>query len=156
MKSGREQTVLLVEDDPNDTLLFKRAFSKCGSKAQLKTVDSAEQAQAYLSRPGAGLELPRVLLLDLKLPGRSGMELLAWIRSRAALRTLVVVAFTSSREISDVRAAYGAGVNSFIAKPSGFEALLSAVDLICKYWITLNEQPEPRAVDGAAAVQEKG
>ena len=82
------------------------------------------------------------MLLDLKLPRRSGLEVLAWVREQPALRRLPVVVLTSSRESVDVNRAYDLGVNSYLTKPVGFEALIEMVKNVNLYWLVLNENPE--------------
>jgi len=84
------------------------------------------------------------MLLDLKLPRRSGLEVLEWVRRESAVKRLPVVVLTSSRESVDVNRAYDIGVNSYLTKPVGFEALLEMVKSINLYWLVLNEHPEIR------------
>jgi CheY-like chemotaxis protein len=82
------------------------------------------------------------VLLDLKLPRKSGLEVLAWLRGHDTLRRLPVVVLTSSREAPDVRRAYDLGANSYLVKPVGFEALRQLVETLGLYWLTLNEPPD--------------
>ena len=84
------------------------------------------------------------MLLDLKLPRRSGLEVLAWVRQESVVKRLPVVVLTSSRESVDVNRAYDLGVNSYLTKPVGFEALLEMVKNVNLYWLVLNEHPEMR------------
>lgn len=155
MSKAKEAVILLVEDDANDILLFRRALAAVMPEASLIVAANAEEAQAYLLRPDPRvLECLALVLLDLKLPGRSGMELLGWIRTRKALRQVVVVALTSSREANDLRLAYDLGVNSHLVKPTGYEALSAAVKSLCGYWINLNERAPSRAPDNNRTVQE--
>jgi CheY-like chemotaxis protein len=156
MNSEPDPVILLVEDDSNDILLFRRAFAMANPRATLTVVEDAEMAQDYLIRQEPdGSGLPCFVLMDLKLPGRSGMELLGWIRSRKSLRALVVVAFTSSCEDKDLRLAYDLGVNSFLVKPTGAEALFATVKALCDYWINLNERVSPRALGNPSSLQER-
>lgn len=144
MNASHESVVLLVEDNADDAMLFRRAFGIVNPRARLEIVTNALEAQVYLmSQDAACLPLPSLVLLDLNLPGRSGMELLGWIRSRKALRPMVVVALTGSREPGDVRLAYDIGLNSFLVKPMGFDALLDMVKMISGYWIEQNEHSTP-------------
>src|SRR3954469_10813982 len=122
-------TILHVEDDPNDVLLFQRALTKSASHTILQAVTDGDQAVRYL----AGLDqfqdrekfpLPHLVLLDLKMPRKSGMEVLAWIRSQPVLRRTIVIVFTSSKHDEDINRAYDLGVNSYLVKPVGFDALL--------------------------------
>jgi CheY-like chemotaxis protein len=140
------RTVLLVEDDPDDVLLTQRAFRKVGARVPIQVVGDGEQAIAYLTGQGGWADreshpLPDLLLLDLKLPRRSGFEVLEWLRSQPGLRRLPVVVLTGSREMADVDRALDLGANSYLVKPVGFDALLEIVRLLDLYWLTHNERP---------------
>jgi CheY-like chemotaxis protein len=141
--------ILLVEDSPDDALLIQRAFHKANLANPVQLVRDGEEAVAYLSGAPpyddrARFSLPVLMLLDLKLPRRSGLEVLAWVRQEPALKRLPVVVLTSSRESVDVNRAYDLGVNSYLTKPVGFEALLEMVRNVNLYWLVLNENPELR------------
>jgi CheY-like chemotaxis protein len=138
--------VLLVEDNRDDALLIRRAFRKA-RLAPPAHVEDGEAAVAYLVHAGADGDgapgaLPALVLLDLKLPRKSGLDVLAWLRAQDTLRRLPVVVLTSSREAPDVRRAYDLGANSYLVKPVGFEALLQLVETLGLYWLTLNEPPD--------------
>ncbi|MDB5051015.1 MAG: response regulator with CheY-like receiver domain and winged-helix DNA-binding domain [Fibrobacteres bacterium] len=142
--------VLLVEDDANDVLLFQRAFSKLNRIGDLFIARDAYRAEKWLmgedpARENLPTMLPRLILLDLKLPGKSGLELLAWIRGRERLRRLPVVIFSSSSEPLDMEHAYDMGANSYIVKPAGFDALLETVKRLCEYWLELNRTSDSEA-----------
>jgi CheY-like chemotaxis protein len=141
--------ILLVEDSPDDALLIQRAFRKANLTNPVQHVSDGEEAVAYLSgappwSDRAKFPLPVFMLLDLKLPRRSGLEVLEWVRRESAVKRLPVVVLTSSRESVDVNRAYDIGVNSYLTKPVGFEALLEMVKSINLYWLVLNEHPEIR------------
>ncbi len=141
--------ILLVEDSPDDALLIQRAFRKANMANPVQLVRDGEEAVAYLSGtpPWDDRErfpLPVFMLLDLKLPRRSGLEVLAWVRRESTVKRLPVVVLTSSRESVDVNRAYDLGVNSYLTKPVGFEALLEMVKSVNLYWLVLNEYPEIR------------
>ncbi|HTG11587.1 MAG TPA: response regulator [Candidatus Eisenbacteria bacterium] len=145
--SATASPILLVEDSPDDALLIQRAFRKANLANPVQLVRDGEEAVAYLS--GAApyddrgrFPLPVFMLLDLKLPRRSGLEVLAWLRQESAVRRLPVVVLTSSRESVDVNRAYDLGVNSYLTKPVGFEALMEMVKNVNLYWLVLNESPE--------------
>lgn len=145
--SATASPILLVEDSPDDALLIQRAFRKANLANPVQLVRDGEEAVAYLS--GAApyddrgqFPLPVFMLLDLKLPRRSGLEVLAWLRQESAVRRLPVVVLTSSREAVDVNRAYDLGVNSYLTKPVGFEALIEMVKNVNLYWLVLNESPE--------------
>ena len=141
--------ILLVEDSPDDALLIQRAFRKANLANPVELVRDGEEAVAYLSGKApyddrARFPLPVFMLLDLKLPRRSGLEVLAWVRKESVVKRLPVVVLTSSRESVDVNRAYDLGVNSYLTKPVGFEALLEMVKNVNLYWLVLNENPELR------------
>lgn len=139
--------ILLVEDSPDDALLVQRAFRKANLANSVQLVRDGDEAVAYLKgdppfSDRGQFPLPVLMLLDLKLPRLSGLEVLKWVRQNGALKRLPVVVLTSSRESVDVNRAYDLGVNSYLTKPVGFEALLEMVKSLNLYWLILNEQPE--------------
>lgn len=139
-------SVLLVEDDPNDVLLIKRAFTKANLQIHMHVLDNGEAAVSYLAGTGDYGDrdqhpLPILLLLDLKLPCRSGHEVLAWLRQQPSLKRLPVVVLTSSQEMGDINRAYDLGANSYLVKPVAFNALIEIVKMLDLYWITLNQAP---------------
>jgi CheY-like chemotaxis protein len=143
-------TILLVEDDPNDVLLIERAFRRANLANPLRVVGDGEAALAYLSGelPYTDRDrypMPLMILLDLKLPRKSGLEVLAWLRQQPGLKRLPVVVLTSSREASDINRAYDLGANSYLVKPVDFDALLDMVKNLNLYWLLLNEKPEVSA-----------
>ena len=116
--------ILLVEDDSNDSLLLQRAFRRANLPHLLRVVADGEQAMAYLTGQDPYTDrdenpFPVLVLLDLKLPRKSGLEVLAWLRQQSELKDLPVVVLTSSRQTSDIDAAYALGANSYMAKPEG-------------------------------------
>jgi CheY-like chemotaxis protein len=138
--------VLLVEDDPNDVLLIRRAFTKANLQFPVQVVDNGEAAVLYLSGEGAYSDrdqhpLPILVLLDLKLPCRSGHEVLAWLRQQPSLKRLPVVVLTSSQEMGDINRAYDLGANSYLVKPVAFNALIEIVKTLDLYWMTFNQAP---------------
>ncbi|MFB2918752.1 MULTISPECIES: response regulator [Aerosakkonema] len=143
-----KHTILLVEDNPADVLLMKRAFRKEDlSDISLQVVEDGDAAVLYLSGEGEYCDrerypIPALILLDLKLPRRSGHEVLAWLRQQPQLKRLPVIILTSSKETIDVNQAYDLGVNSYLVKPPGFGALGEMLKTINLYWLLHNEQPE--------------
>jgi CheY-like chemotaxis protein len=141
-----QSDILLVEDDPNDVLLIRRAFSRAKLLSSLHVVNDGDSAVDYLT--GADQygdrdlhPLPALILLDLKLPRRSGLEVLEWLKQQPELRRLPVVILTSSRENIDVNRAYDLNANSYLVKPIAPDALLEMVKMLDLYWLTLNEKP---------------
>ena len=140
-------TVLLVEDNPDDVLLIQRAFRKARLPYPLHQVGNGEEAINYLDGKGIYANrqqhpLPGLLLLDLKLPRTSGMEVLAWLKTQPGLSQLPVVVFTSSREDSDIQRAYELGANSYLVKPVHFDDLLEMVQTLGICWLQFNERPD--------------
>jgi CheY-like chemotaxis protein len=150
--TGSQFNILLVEDEPNDVFLIERAFNKCDFQHILRAVHDGEQAIAYLSGTKEFADrhkfpLPSLILLDLKLPRRSGLEVLAWLRARHdCLKRLPVVVLTSSKQSSDVNRAYELGANSYLVKPVAFDGLLELVKALNGYWSRFNEKPDLSAV----------
>ncbi len=141
--------VLLVEDYPDDARLISRAFRKLDLDAPVHRVVDGEQAVAALSEAAANSgSMPILVLLDLKLPRRSGFEVLEWMKQHELIRRIPVVVLTSSREHVDLQRAYDLGANSYLVKPVRPGALNSIARLISEYWLSLNERPpfggEPR------------
>jgi CheY-like chemotaxis protein len=139
-------TVLLVEDNPDDVLLTDRAFKRANLLNPIQVVDDGDQAVAYLSgappfEDRGRFPLPVLILLDLKLPRRSGLEVLKWLRAVPGLKRLPVVVLTSSADSGDVNNAYDMGANSYLVKPVGFDALFDMVKVLQPYWLILNQQP---------------
>lgn len=135
--------VLLAEDDSGAVLLLRRALRRCSVAVALQVVEDGEQAQAYLEGCGPYADrtrhpLPVLLLLDWKLPRRSGLEVLRWVREQPALDALPVVVLTSSAEGGDLRQAYAARANSYLQKPVSFEQLCARLDLLLTYWLHHN------------------
>jgi CheY-like chemotaxis protein len=141
------KTILLVEDDANDVMLFRRAYHKCKLTNPLQVVGDGEAAQDYLAGSGKYADretypLPAMVLLDFKLPRKSGLEVLAWMRSQTGLKRLPVVALTSSRERTDVNRAYDLCINSYLVKPVSFDSLMQLVKSLGLYWMIFNENPD--------------
>jgi len=140
--------VLLVEDSIDDVMLVRRAFDKARITHPLHTVGDGDQALDYLKGSNQYSErsaypLPALILLDLKLPRRSGLEVLSWLKTTAELRRIPVIVLTSSRENVDVDRAYELGVNSYLVKPVEFNALLELIRTLNLYWLVMNEHPGP-------------
>jgi len=144
--SERTQTILIVEDNPTDVMLIQRAFAKANVGNPMHYVRDGDAAVEYLSGGGeygnrATFPLPALLLLDLKLPRRSGLEVLQWLRSQPVLRRLPVVVLTSSSQSQDVNRAYELGANSYLVKPVEFDDLQAMLSKVNIYWIDLNAKP---------------
>jgi CheY-like chemotaxis protein len=120
--------ILLVEDDPNDALLMRRAFRKLNLENGLQVLEDGEEAVAYLAgtrryADRARYPFPRIVVLDLKLPRRSGLEILEWIRGNPVTRQLPVYILSSSEEKRDMARAHELGVQAYLVKHVGFANL---------------------------------
>lgn len=148
------QTILLVEDNPVDILLMQRAFrNETFANTSLQIVRDGDAAVFYLNGEGDYSDrdrypLPAIILLDLKLPRRSGHEVLVWLKQQPELKRLPVVMLTSSSQTPDVKRAYDLGVNSYLVKPVGFASLLEMMQSFREYWLNYTELPEPREFPG--------
>ena len=145
--SDRQGVILLAEDDPNDVLLIQRAFQRTHVANPLQVVRDGEEALAYLSGQGAFADrerhpLPVLMLMDLKMPRKSGLEVLEWVRQQPGLKRLPITVLTSSNQSPDINRAYELGANSYLVKPAGFDSLLELVKNLDMYWLILNEKPE--------------
>lgn len=141
MMASRENEILLVEDDPNDAELIMRAFRK--GKLGICVVHLRDGAEAidYVADARRGLgdaHLPKVIVLDLKLPKLNGLEVLQRLKSDALTKDVPVVILTSSQEENDIAQAYALGVNSYVTKPIEFDAFSKTVTDMGSYWLRLN------------------
>ena len=138
--------VLHVEDDSNDILLLRCAFQKAGVEAPPANVGDGLEAEDYLAGRGAYSDrakhpLPSLVLLDIKLPKKSGLEVLEWMRAQPDLRLIPVIMLTSSQNSGDIRRAYELGANSYLVKPAEIGTLVEMVKALNVYWMTYNRQP---------------
>ena len=140
--------ILLVEDSPNDAELTVAALRDGGIANPVDVARDGAEALDYLHRrgPQAGRAPgnPALVLLDLKLPKVSGIEVLEGIKADSTLRTTPVVVLTSSREERDIVGSYDLGVNAYVVKPVGFADFTRAVRDLGLFWAVLNEVPQPR------------
>jgi two-component system response regulator len=139
--------ILLVEDNPQDVELALHALRKHNLANHIQVVRDGAEALDYMFARGSFHQrdinqIPRVVLLDLKLPKVDGMEVLRQIKADPRTRKIPVVVLTSSREERDVVESYNLGVNSYILKPVDFQQFTEAVRTIGLYWLLLNEQPK--------------
>ncbi|HVV70886.1 MAG TPA: response regulator [Verrucomicrobiae bacterium] len=139
-------TILLVEDDRNDVFFLQYAFETAGITNPMQVVVDGQEAIQYLAGQGPYADrsrypLPCLVLLDLKLPVRMGLEVLEWIHARPELRNLLVVVLTSSSSMADVDRSYQLGARSFLVKPLSVDKRLEMARLIKEYWIEMNKAP---------------
>src|SRR5215471_4057055 len=132
--------VLHVEDNPDDVMLIGLAFRKAGVAIKLEAATDGEKAIEMLSNGGSE-SAPACVLLDIKLPTISGLDVLTWIRKQPNLKRLPVIMFTSSLLPEDINQAYDLGANSYLIKPSDLDALVSLVKTVEHYWLQINIPP---------------
>jgi CheY-like chemotaxis protein len=138
--------ILQVEDEESDVLFVQMAAEQAGILKPFQVVRDGREALEYLAGKGKFADreqhpIPCVVLLDLKLPHVSGLDVLKFIRSQPQLAALVVIVFTSSDQNSDIEAAYRLGANSYIVKPLNPADLTNILALIKSYWLRLNRFP---------------
>ena len=139
--------ILLVEDDPQDLELALRALRKANLANHIQTARDGAEALEFIFCEGAYAgrkieNVPRVILLDLKLPKVDGLEVLQRIKGDPRTDKIPVVMLTSSKEQTDVVRSYGLGVNSYIVKPVNFDGFIGAVQELGMYWLLRNQPPE--------------
>ena len=144
--NNQSADILIVEDNQNDALLTIRSLKQHNLASSLVHVTDGQAAVDYLFAKGAysernPLNLPKVVLLDLKLPKLNGLEVLSLIRADGRTKILPVVILTSSQEESDLIESYKLGVNSYIVKPVEFENFSKAIVDVGLYWLMLNKPP---------------
>jgi len=141
-----DKIILLAEDDENDVLLLERAFHKANLHQSLRIVRDGDQAINYLSGRGEYADrerfpLPFLILLDLKMPGTNGFEVLEWVRNDPELKRLLIVVLTSSHLQADVDRAYELGANSYLIKPVEFGEMVNLIQRFEVYWTEINRTP---------------
>lgn len=144
----KKHNILLVEDNPNDEMLTLRALKKHGLVNSVDVARDGAEALDYLFCQGAYADrdpeqLPQLVLLDLKLPKITGLQVLKRVRETPRTRLLPVVALTTSDEEKDLAECYSLGANSYVRKPVDFLQFMEAVRQLGLYWLVLNEPPPP-------------
>jgi two-component system, response regulator len=145
----KPKTILLVEDNPSDVGLTRRAFEKSHIANKLVVVEDGQEALDYLfggdQLKGSKMkELPALILLDLKLPKVDGLQVLRRIRADKRTSRLPVVILTTSSEEQDIAQSYDLGANSYIRKPVDFRQFVEAVQHLGLYWLVMNEPAPPK------------
>ena len=139
-------TILLAEDEENDVVLFKRALVKAGLDIGFQRVNDGEEAIAYLRginrfEDRKAFPVPDLLVVDLKMPKRTGFEVIDWVR-KSSVKRLRIVVLSSSHEAQDINRAYESGANSYVAKPPAFDQLVATVKNLHTYWSDVSETPD--------------
>jgi len=143
---NEKKTILLVEDNPSDIDLTKRAFGREHINNEIVVAEDGQEALEYLFATGkyAGRDSndqPVLVLLDLKLPKIEGLEVLRQIRANPLTHRQLVIILTSSKEEQDLATSYDLGVNSYIRKPVDFNQFAEAIKMLGLYWLVINEPP---------------
>ena len=136
-------TILHIEDDPNDVLLLEHACRKACVECDIQRVSDGDEAIAYLRGSGQFADrtrfpLPRLILLDLKMPRSNGFDVLTWLRNDHSVKPFPVVILSSSNHDVDLKRAYELGANSYLIKPVSFDSLVEIVRAVHDYWLRLN------------------
>jgi len=136
--------ILLVEDQASDAELARRALKEVGLEGRLVLLRNGKQALDYMFAQGAfshrsAEDVPQLILLDLKLPRVSGIEVLEQLKADPRTRTVPVIMLTSSGESQDVKRCYALGANSYVVKPVDYESFVSTVRQLGTYWLHINE-----------------
>lgn len=134
--------VLLIEDNPLDVDLIRRALGKTDGGVRLDVAQDGEEALAFIKRWETGAPVPVFVLLDLKLPKVDGLDVLRAIKSHPRFKILPVIVLTSSNELVDIQRAYAEGANSYTLKSIDYDEFSHAVATIQRYWCRLNIRPE--------------
>jgi CheY-like chemotaxis protein len=147
MSEANLPLILLVEDENSDADLLRRAFAKAKVLNPVVLATTGDEALAYLTGTGQYSDqtkypLPALILLDLKLPGLTGIQLLQWRRTQAHIKRIPVVVLTIDRSPSTIKSAYDLGANSYLVKPGNPDDVTQMVQTIQRYWIDLNESPQ--------------
>lgn len=139
----RPLTILMAEDSPTDVMLKREALEDAKLLNTLHVVDNGVDAMEFLRRKGQYAAAPRpdLILLDLNMPRKSGLEVLAEIKADANLRAIPVVILTTSKAEGDIMQAYGHHANCFISKPVDFEAFAQVVRQISSFWFNVVTLP---------------
>jgi len=142
--NAKPRVILMADDDADDLLLARDALTECDFAGQLECVPDGELLVDYLFHRGryagaANSPRPGLILLDLNMPKKDGREALREIKADPDLRRIPVVIFTTSRTDTDVTVAYELGANSFITKPSAFDALVRVMQTLRSYWFDIVE-----------------
>jgi CheY-like chemotaxis protein len=145
--AGLHPVILLAEDRENDVLMLRRAFQQMRLPAIIHEVRDGDEAIAYLE--GAGkyarrdeFPLPDLLLLDLKMPRRDGLEVTAWVRRQLNFALLRIVILTTSDDLRDINEAYRLGANSFLVKPIRFDDFKNTIGAMYEFWIKHSRTPQ--------------
>jgi CheY-like chemotaxis protein len=141
--------IIYVEDEPDDAFFMQRAFEQCAPGIELKILTNGQEAIRYFRddlEPEQEKEFkPSLVLLDINLPGKSGLDVLQEIRSRPVLRLLPVIMYTSSNQAIDIVEAYRRGCSAYLVKPQSPEKLKEVISAVNEFWLKQNRYPPTAA-----------
>ena len=137
---------LVAEDDGNDVFFLQRAFQQAKIENPLHIVGDGQEAIDYLSGEGKFSDrslypLPHLFILDLKMPRKTGLDVLLWLQEQPELRCLPVLVLSSSAQRTDIERAYELGANAFVVKPASLERRVELAKVIGTFWLEFNEGP---------------
>jgi len=137
--------ILLVEDNENDVEMVLSALEDIGLEEEVVVTRDGREALDYLSSKGDYQDRqpgnPQLMLMDLKMPGMDGLELLKRVKSEPAFKKIPIVALTSSRDESDIIEGYNLGVTAYVQKPHGYEKFAEEIKLLALFWVVTNQTP---------------
>ncbi len=137
------KAILVADDSEEDAFILKRAFEKAGVEVPILFVKDGHELVRYLSGENGYADrrahpMPRLLLLDLKMPKLDGFDVLRWLQQQPELRRLVVTVLSSSDESRDVNLAYDLGANSYVVKPTSMDGYRQIIEKLRDYWLEVN------------------
>ncbi len=140
-------SILLIEDDPNDQILIRRAVKKANILNSVFVLGDGEKAIQYLSgekdySDRSKHPLPILIILDLKMPKVSGLDVIEYVKKQPLIKRIPIIVLTSSKDTSDINSAYDLGVNSYLVKPVKFEDLVNIMVNMASFWISSNIHPQ--------------
>jgi CheY-like chemotaxis protein len=146
--AARHINILIADDDPDDRLMAREALLQSNTPSRISFVEDGEELLDYLQYRGKFKDSqhsqPDLVLLDLNMPKKSGVEALQEIKSNPALRHIPIVVLTTSKEEEDIYRTYDLGVNSFITKPITYDSLINTMKILGKYWFEVVQLPSER------------
>jgi len=148
--SPSDYSVIVVEDVESELLLLKRAFQAAKIRNPIHYFRDGQEAIDWLNpmTNGGGRDRfnthPALMLLDLKMPRKTGLEVLEWLRAHPPLNRLATVMMSNSESASDINRAYDLGCNAYLLKPLNYSDLVELVELICRFWLLQNKKSELR------------
>jgi CheY-like chemotaxis protein len=139
-------SILLIEDSPGECELFRAAMKETRVAVSLQTESTIEEAFRFLGKGDGVVQLPSLILLDLKLGKQHGLDFLRRLRGDAGIKHMPVIVFTTSDDHADLAACYAAGANGYVTKPDTYEALLHFITDLHNFWFKWNRSVSPMEI----------